>query len=76
MAAMGMPCSVTDVCDGTAVNRACSVNTEPSMHDPCLLVLLPSRWPDILVYNFLHPSSIAYFTSGSLGLTLQADIPI
>lgn len=53
-----------------------SANTEPSMHGPCLLMLLPSLWPDLLVCDFLHPSPIAYFTSGSFELTLQADILI
>lgn len=41
MAAMVMLCSDTNVCDRTAVNRARSTNTGPSMHDPCLLMLLP-----------------------------------
>lgn len=76
MAAVGMPCSVTDACDRTAVNRACSTNMGPSVRHPCLLMLLLLPWPDILVDDFLHPSPVASFTSGTLELPPQATIPI
>lgn len=76
MAVTEMQCSVTGVCEGTAANRACSMNTGSSMHHPCLLMLLPPPWPDILVYDFLHSSPIAYFSSGALKPTLQASFPI